>query len=54
MRSAIEAVRDESASPVPTVSSLNDRALTAMVAAVGAGVAEQIVKGLAQLAELSA
>jgi len=54
VRSAIEAVRDEAASPVPTVSSLNDRALTAMVAAVGAGVAEQIVKGLAQLAELSA
>jgi hypothetical protein len=54
VRSAIEAVRDEAASSAPTVSSLHDRALTAMVAAVGAGVAEQIVKGLAQLAELIA
>lgn len=52
VRAAIEAVRDEAASPEPTVTSLKGKALDAMVAAVGAGAGHQIVEGLAQLAQM--
>lgn len=51
VRAAIEAVRDEAASIGPTVGSLNGKTLTALVTAVSAGVGQQIVEGVAKLAQ---
>jgi len=52
VRAAIEDFRDEAASDKSTIAIMKDKALTAMVAAVMTGVGQQIVEGLAQLAQM--
>ena len=52
VRMAIEKIRDEAASDKSTIATMKDKALAAMVAAVATGVGQQIVEGLAQLAQM--
>jgi hypothetical protein len=52
VRTAIEKIRDEAASDKSTIATMKDKALAAMVVAVGTGVGHQIVEGLAHLAQM--